>query len=76
MSSPLIELHGHAAVNGQVVVVGKATQEKDHGTPCWLCATLPPHPQKHEVVTYRLDAIAWLMREAGAAQVFECAAAE
>lgn len=71
MHSPLVEMRGLAAIDGKVVVVGQATQEKDHGAPCWLCSTLPPQAQRHEVVKYRQQAIDWLKQEARAEQVFE-----
>lgn len=69
--SQIVELRGHAAKDGQVVMVGKAEQVKDHGTPCWLCSTLPPNRPFYEVVTYRQNAIQWLKDVAGAEEVFE-----
>lgn len=71
MSSPLVEMRGFSFVDGQVVVVGQATQVMDHGVPCWLCSTLAPRQPKSEVVTYRQQAIDWLKQECNAEVVFE-----
>jgi hypothetical protein len=69
--SRLIELRGFAFLDGKVVVVGKATQEKDHGTPCWMCSTMPPLEQRHVIVGFRSEARDWLKKVAGAEEVFE-----
>ena len=64
------ELYGFAYKNGTVLVVGKVEQERDHGISCWLCCTMPPLKQLHEVVSSQQDAIDWLRCKAGAEQVF------
>lgn len=71
MNSPLIELRGLRYLDGQIVQVGKATQEKDHGTPMWLCQAQPPLKQVFNPVSYRAEAIAWLRQECGAEEVIE-----
>lgn len=58
-------------IEGQIVLVGKAEQELDHGQPFWLCSTLPPFQQRFEPTGTREQAIAWLQANVGAEEVFE-----
>lgn len=58
-------------IEGQVVMVGKAEQELDHGQSFWLCSTLPPFKQRFEPTETREQAIAWLQEHVGAEEVFE-----
>ena len=66
-----IEFRGFAFIDGKVVVVGKATQEKDHGDPIWLCSTMPPKKQMFQAVKFKGDVANWLKKECGAEEVFE-----
>jgi len=48
MQGTLTELRGLKYIDGRIVQVGKANQEKDHGRPFWLCQSQPPHAQRFQ----------------------------
>lgn len=39
-------------IDHKVVLIGRATQELDHGKPFWLCQTFPPLEQVFQPVSF------------------------
>ena len=71
-----MELRGMKFMDGMIVQVGKATQERDHGAPMWMCQTTRPLKPVFHPVLYRHEAIAWLQKECGAEEVIEASVVE
>lgn len=54
------ELQGLAVVNGNIVQVGRATREVDHGKSFWRCQAYPPHGRLFESVATEQEAMVWI----------------
>lgn len=52
MNLPLVELYAVKITTEGLNLVGKATQERDHGDLFWLCQTFPPVKQEFQAVGY------------------------
>ena len=64
------EMYALAFQEGKTVVIAKATQERDHGEPFWLCQLMPPSRPAHQSVVDRKAALEWLSRN-GAESIVE-----
>jgi len=61
---------GMALVDGKVIAVAKATEERDHGKPFYLCSTMSGNQTFHFKAT--VDDVKEWMKSVGAESVFNC----
>lgn len=64
------QLQGLSFIEDRIVVVARASEERDHGKPFWLCERLPPLERAFMHASTTHDAAAWMRQECGAQQVW------